>query len=145
MVKLRYIHYVWSRIMFPPKSPVNTLLDIAKGTLHMWLRLRTWRWACILDYPQRDNLKYGRGRQKDGSEGFDDEIRGRNDPKPKRNNGRSESWAKKHGSLCVETGNISRLTAGKKTGTPVLQPRETDFRQQGMGNAMEPSESNTAC
>ena len=51
MVKLRYIHYVWSRIMFPPKSPVNTLLDIAKGTLHMWLRLRTWRWENILGCP----------------------------------------------------------------------------------------------
>lgn len=53
------------------------------------------------------------------------------------------------GNLCLETGNISQLTAGKKIGTSVLQPQETDFCQQGMGNEMEsslePSESNTAC
>ena len=49
------------------------------------------------------------------------------------------------GNLCLETGNISRLIAGKKTGTPVLQPQQTDLRQQGMGNGKEPSESNTAC
>ena len=53
------------------------------------------------------------------------------------------------GNLCLETGNISQLTASKKIGTSVLQPQETDFCQQGMGNEMEfslkPSESNTAC
>ena len=42
-------------------------------------------------HPHRDNLKSGRGRQKDGSEGFDDEKRDRNDSKPERNNGRSGS------------------------------------------------------
>lgn len=39
----------------------------------MRLRLRTWRWACILDYPHRDNLNVEEEGRRMGLEGFDDE------------------------------------------------------------------------
>ena len=88
--------------MFPPKKSTlipRTCEDILYGKRDSAnvIKVKDFEMRVYPGFPVGDNLKCARGKQKDGSEGFNDARRDKRDSKHERNDGRMGSRAKRRG------------------------------------------------